>query len=64
MCDETIRPALLVLEGLMALLIDKGVLTREEMVEALESAAAALAEQPDEANAAAVNRLVQSVRFG
>ena len=62
MGDQGQSAPLTVLEALMLLMIEKGLLAREDVIEALETALAALAEQPEPTDAAPLSRIANSVR--
>jgi hypothetical protein len=62
MSDQEHSASLMVLQALVLLMIEKGLLEREEILAALEDASTALAEEPDPIDVAAVRRITTSVR--
>jgi hypothetical protein len=64
MSDQEHSASLMVLEALVLLMIEKGLLEREEVIEALEAASAALEEEPEPTEAATLSRIIKPVRLG
>ena len=62
MFSQTNRAPLILLEALMLLMVEKGLIEREDIVEALEAAAAGLDQYPGESDSAAAGRIANSVR--
>jgi hypothetical protein len=63
MSDQEHSASLMVLEALVLLMIEKGVLEREEVIEALEAASAALTEgQAEPTDTGTLSRIAKSVR--